>query len=151
MRDSILIGGALGAIILAPALFGYGQQLADSGLPPHTPSSRDDFLASRFPEYSCYRYLNGLGTPFRVFGFFDERMTYYANGERIGDYFGPARYSGMRRETGRELLESLRPLGADYVLFPTGLARPPSDSSFEREFRLVCAVPAARLYAVKRE
>jgi hypothetical protein len=138
---------AVGVAVLVPVLSDEAGQLASTGLPPSSSTKRERFLSSRFPEFGCYQYLNGLRRPYRLFGFFDENMTYFAEGERIGDWFGPASYSGIRRSTGRELDESLGALGADFVLFPAGLEGPPGDASFRELFGPACRVPAATVYA----
>jgi hypothetical protein len=79
-------------------------------------------------------------------------MAYFAEGRFQGDWFGPGSFARVEAagRTPRELWSTLRGLGADHVLFPSG-APPPVKADapdFQEQFRLVYADTAARVYAL---
>lgn len=139
----------VGAAFFIPAVVWPIGQLAVNGPPPVTRAGREAFLTARLPAYPCYGYLNRLrGSNYRVWGFNDERMNYFADGTRIGDLFGPGRYDDLDRRSGSALAASMRRKGADFLMI-TQCARGacvPADAEFQRLFRLRCESPGTRLY-----
>jgi 4-amino-4-deoxy-L-arabinose transferase-like glycosyltransferase len=165
---------------LALILYGYG--LAAEGrvvFPrdplPLTPRERDGFLAQHLPTYPAYRLLNQRhGRDYVLYAYRDERMAYFADGQFLGDWFGPAAFDrlgpylseGAHAEApeviptvfdpaeprvvsrGEGLHRELRSLGAGFFLFPGNVhdGRLPEDEFFHSRFRLIHAAPAVQLY-----
>ena len=117
--------------------------------PPRSSARERSLYLQNFEPYLCYDYLNShYGSNFRLYGLYDEYMAYFADGTRMGDVFGPARYSDLHFESGASLFNSLRRLRADFFLVTWGglQVRLPEDPFFRQHFEVVAAGSYTRLY-----
>jgi hypothetical protein len=111
---------ALG-LALFPGAYSVISLITD-GFPVNT-GARDAYLTAQLPGYPAFAYLNRTrGASYHLYGLMFERMFYFADGQFLGDHFGPARF----RETiallddPRALHEHLRGLGCDHFLIRRG-------------------------------
>jgi len=146
----------LAALLALPTPWYARDRTAARGWPPVRATDRASFLEVWCPSYPAYEWLNrSRGAGYRVFGWRDERMAYFADGEFLGDWFGPARF--LRIETampdGAAVYRELRAMGVDYFLVPYALGpvRLPTEPSFLERARLVFADPGARVFALDRQ
>jgi len=150
-RGRLLVLAA--AALLAPALLYSARELRRRGLPPASADARDRYISRRLPLYPAILHLNRVaGSGYSLYAFHSENMAYFAEGRFQGDWFGPGSFARVEAaaRTPRELWSTLRGLGADHVLFPSG-APPPVNADapdFQEQFRLVYADTAARVYAL---
>jgi hypothetical protein len=122
-----LFTAGLCAACLIPGARSIAERLKWVGPPPVTPAQREVFL-QRFPTYECYQYLNtSQGTDYRVFSLFDDYMAYYADGARLGNVFGPNRYSDVDLRTAQGLVASMGRINSPFLILPRG------DEMFSRE------------------
>ncbi|MEW8960034.1 MAG: carbohydrate binding domain-containing protein, partial [Moorella sp. (in: firmicutes)] len=92
----------------------------------------------------AYKFLNDLkGSKYTLYALYDENMAYFADGQFMGDWFGPARYSRIssKLSDSQALYEELKTLGANYILFNRQRSRLelPDDKFFQNHFKLVYA------------
>jgi hypothetical protein len=142
----------VGALI-SPGWIYARQDWDKRGVLPATQVQREAYLAARLPSYPAYAMLNRLkGSAYRLYAFHDEGMNYYAAGLFMGDWFGPARYEIVNGnlETGLDLYNQLKSMGADYFLRRAGNSVPelPVDEFFNSHFRPIYAQPGVVLYEV---
>jgi len=147
--------GALAAVwvsallFMVPSFWYATTRTALRGLPPTTPESRARFIESFHASYPAYAWLNQeRGRAYRVYAWREPYMAYYADGDFLGDWFGPARYRDLEAgiDEGARVYAMLRSLGADYFVVgdDLGPVRVPEDV----HLRLVYAGPGARIFAV---
>ena len=123
---------------------------------PITADARAAYLTHEIPSHSypAYALLNrARGDRYTVYGLYDENMSYYAEGNFIGDWFGPGRFADTRARLGGgpELYRHLRGLGADFLVVvsdrhPLSL---PGDPAFAARFREIYSDTAVRLFALR--
>jgi len=142
----------LALVLLLPARNFARHQLPQEGVPV-TAEQREQFLLRALPSYASYKLLNERkGRQYSVYALFDENMAYFAQGNFMGDHFGPVRYTQVREAmaTGESLYKTLRRLGADHFLInrarcPDAL---PQDAFFQSHFTLLHAQADHLLYAL---
>ena len=117
---------------------------------PVTARERRDYLAEKLPAYAALDHLNRLhGRSYTVYGLHTENMVYHAEGILLGDWSGPARYSGVvtAMEDPEALHRHLRTLGADYLLLVRERGvRLPRGPEWSRRFRRIYSDPRADVY-----
>ena len=129
----------IGAASLSLLPFRHLSRLLPERLiPPIDDAERAAYLSLRLPSYPVYRKLNAeLGSRYTIYAFHDEPLEYYCEGTHLGDWFGKGRYGDVELSSGERLLQSLRRLGAQYLLVnatPPYETRLPHDAFFERHF-----------------
>jgi hypothetical protein len=114
------VSAFLAIVLFIPAAYFVLHMEGTSGLPPFSPEERDRYLQKLLPSYGAVRFLNGsAGSAYTLYSYHDPQMAYFASGGFRGDYFGPWRYArldGALGGTEETLLDTLRALGADYLL-----------------------------------
>jgi hypothetical protein len=124
-------------------------------MPPVRAADRALFLEAYYPSYPAYAWLNRTqGSRYRVYGWRDSFMAYFADGEFLGDWFGPARYLRIEsvQPDGGAVCDTLQSMGVGYLVVPSALgpARLPTDSTFQTRARMVFVAPGARVFALDR-
>ena len=118
------------------------------GPPPMTARERV-LYHERVPSYRCAKWLNDhLGRNYRVLTYTHEYMTYYFDGERIGDGLGRMRYIDIPFEDARGLRAWLKGAEASYLLLTHPPFRVESEPFFQQHFQLQCGSADTRLYRV---
>jgi hypothetical protein len=148
MRDWAL--PALAVLAFLPG-WAYGAyRLGREGPLPVTVPERRAYLAAKLPAYAALDHLNRLhGRSYSVYGLYAENMVYHAEGTLLGDWSGPARFSGAEAVmTDPEgLHRHLRRLGAGYLLVERGRGvRLPKGPEWDRRFRRIYADSGADVY-----
>ena len=149
---SVAMRTAVAAALVLPGAAWAGHRLARLGPIPVRPGERDAYLLRAFPPYAAIEYLNrSLGSSYTIYAVGAENLAYFADGNYLGDWFGPYSYSriyGAPAHDGATLDRDLRAIGARYLLL--NLARlpapPPNDASFRRLFRERLRGPGFLLY-----
>ncbi len=141
----------LSALLLYPGWRYAVAHLKHYGPPPATSAERDSYLAQHLPAYGALAYLNARkGRDPVVYGLNTENLAYFADGQLIGDWFGPARFARIQEQlrSGRALYKELRTLGATFFLvgWHERHIELPQDEFFISHFRLVYAGPYVRLF-----
>lgn len=153
-RASALVW-VLAGLLALPTLWYARDRTAARGLPPVQEADRASFLEANTPSYPAYAWLNRTrGARYRVYGWRDERMAYFSDGDFLGDWFGPARFARIESALpdGAAVYRELEAMGVDYFLVPSALGpvQIPTDPPFSSHVALVRAWPGVRLYAVDR-
>jgi len=102
-------------LILPGWVFAF-KTVNHKGFPPINEKERESYLSQELPSYKAYSFLNSIsGNRYRLYALLDENMAYFANGQFIGDWFGPGRYRKILDKLGNEdrLFNELRSLGAE--------------------------------------
>lgn len=140
----------LAALLLLPG-WGYGiYRIARQGPPPVTIQERDAYLSRKLPVYAALKHLNRR-PGYTVYGLFAENMVYHANGTLLGDWNGPARYSGLLPSfhDPEALHRRLRELDADYLLIVRGKGVAlPDAPEWRRRFRPVYSDRWTEVYQI---
>jgi hypothetical protein len=150
-----LVGG--GAFILAFSGWFYSvAHWYEQGPFPVTRAQRDVYLSKHLPSYPAYRLLNSLKQPnVRLYSFHDENMTYFVNGETMGDWFGPARYARLlpHMTRGAALYDELKKLGVNYLLINSARFKEalPEDQFFQDNFQIIYARGSLTLFRLTDE
>jgi hypothetical protein len=146
---------ALGILVMAPGVFYAGYRLGRLGPLPTSPAARDRFLATTLPLYPAIRHLNvSRGGAYRLYAFHAENMRYFAAGEVVGDWNGPASFARMLPLAADPpaLHAELLRHRVDHLLVPraSGPPLPRGDREFARRFEPVYEDAAAQLFALRR-
>lgn len=136
-------------------LYGLGETRSRGPIPTDQ-KTRQAYLSTKLPEYPAYLFLNRrLGDRYTLYALRGGRMTYYAEGEVMGDVFGPARASRIEAllDDGQRLYDELRGLGVDHFLISqrSSAAEWAHDDAFQRHFRLIYQDDDTRLYKLLPE
>ncbi len=131
-------------IILSASSIEVASALHGQGLPPTTGSTAYSYLVNHVRCYGGLAYLNEhLGSSYTAYGWGCESAKFYASGEYMGDWFGPAGYgrvfdrvSGPPIQTA-VLATRLRALGVTHLLVPARLGVDPATMTVDGHFRLV--------------
>lgn len=120
---------------------------------PVTAPDRHLYLARELPAYAALDHLNRLrGSRYTAYGLYMESMVYHAEGDLLGDWSGPARYSGVvpRMADPEAFHRRLRELGAEYLVIPRehGI-RLPKGPEWSRRFHRIYADPRADVYEIR--
>lgn len=136
---------ALCMCLLLPAWTFVLRKVRFQRFVPVTREQREAYLAAMLPTYPIYAFLNQQrGQNYAVYAFGEERMTYFADGQFMGDQFGAARWQDVIEAagSGKRLYDHLMGLGATHLLF--GEARPlrlPDDDFFRSHFKRIYQQP----------
>jgi hypothetical protein len=141
---------ALAVLAFLPG-WAYGvYRIGREGPLPVTVPERRLYLARKLPAYGALDHLNRLrGRRYTVYGLHAESLVYYADGVLIGDWSGPARYSGVvpAMADAAAFHHRLRELGADYFLLPREQGpRLPRRPEWSRLFRRIHSDGRADVY-----
>ena len=135
-----LVAVLCAALLLPGWLYGL-DRLRRLGLPPASAAARDGLLARRLPLYAALRYLNrAAGSRYTAYGWQTENLKYFADGQLLGDWSGPAAYPRLPPLDGDPdvLAAALRRLDAGYLILPARGAPPgcAASAAFRRRFAL---------------
>lgn len=147
-RAATVITVALSFLLLAPSYQSVRKFRRVVGKVPADARGRDRFFL-RYHGQPCYRYLNRhYGASYRVAAFDPVYMSYFAEGERLGDVLGPYRYKTLNPSDGLMLAGSMKKVEAQFALFSEqdGDYKHPADSYFSSHFELVCASTGTTLW-----
>jgi 4-amino-4-deoxy-L-arabinose transferase-like glycosyltransferase len=150
----IVAGCAL--LIMIPAVHYAAVSIRQRGWVPITTAQRDAYLTVYRPSYPAYQFLNKrAGTNYVLYALLDEDMVYFANGQFMGDWFGPARFADVlsRLDSGQALYQHLRGLGADYFLVNSNRLDElvPRDEVFTAKFKKVFSRNGVTVYELAPE
>jgi hypothetical protein len=155
-RPSALVLVPLATIItLSASSIEVASVLHGQGLPPTTESTAYSYLVNHVQCYGGLAYLNDrLGSSYTAYGWGCESAKFYASGEYMGDWFGPAGYgrvfdgvSGPPIRTAL-LATRLRALGVTHLLVPTRLGVDPGIMTADGHFRLVYSSDGTDVFQV---
>lgn len=129
----------------------YGvYRIQREGPLPVTVPERHLYLARKLPAYGALAHLNRLrGQDYTVYGLYTESMVYHSEGVLLGDWNGPARYSGVVSAMAdpQAFHRRLRELGVDYLLLVRERGvRLPKGPEWSRLFRRIYSDPRADVY-----
>lgn len=146
----------VGLLLVAPGWWFALGRVKQNGRIPVNSGQRDIYLQLAHESYPLYKVLNErTGGRYRLFALYDRHMTCFADGEFLGDWYGPARYDRVTRRmaTGEELLGALGEMRVDFLLvnFALGDAKLPDDETFRQRFRLLFRRERAALYDLRNE
>jgi 4-amino-4-deoxy-L-arabinose transferase-like glycosyltransferase len=144
---------AIGFLLFLPGWLYAGYRVVRFGPLPVTAGAREAFLHRELPVYAAIRFLNqAAGRPYTVYALHAENMAYFAAGDFLGDWSGPAAFGVVVPANGDPLLldRNLRRLGAGYLLLVTGKTLPldTGTPAFQRLFRRVYADGDAEVFAL---
>ena len=90
-----LLIATLCLLALVPSAWLIGRELLDRGAPPTTEEQRLAYRVKALPPlYQTIEVLNErYGHKYRAYGVRTAKFTYYAQGNLLGDFYGPYRYS----------------------------------------------------------
>ncbi len=117
--NSLLTTVIVLALFMSPGWLYALEEIQQRGMPPTTPRQRDLYLERYLRSYQAYQFLNELAdSHYTVYALYDANMAYFPDGQFMGDWFGPARYSRIvdKLKNDQALYEELRTLGARYFL-----------------------------------
>ncbi|MGB9661866.1 MAG: ArnT family glycosyltransferase [Moorellaceae bacterium] len=139
-----VITGIIAILLVLPGWLYATHKVLEQGPVPVTQDQRDIYLARHLLSYPAYKFLNDLkGRNYTLYALYDENMAYFADGQFMGDWFGPARYSRIATKLGdsQGLYEELKTLGANYFLInkQRGKVELPDDGFFQSHFKLIYA------------
>lgn len=128
---------------------------------PVTAAQRAAYLRGELPPFPAYEWLNrSFGRNYVIYAPGDQKMTYYADGQFLGDWFGPAGCMRVisKLSDSRALYQQLLAFNADFFLLNEHDFRPQvlhglpwaEDDFFRSHFRLVWAAPYIQLFEVVR-
>lgn len=154
-----LITAAVSAVLIFPGWQQGNLTVRSQGIFPFTQQRRDAYLARAFPTYPIIKYLNDFDTDnYTVYVLYNENMTYFPNGQFIGDHFGRGAYNNFleKLNSGESLYSYLKTMGVDYLVVPShfhwvaGNKRIPiilpSDSFFQSHFKLIYSANDVQLF-----
>ncbi|MGH9442880.1 MAG: ArnT family glycosyltransferase [Thermoanaerobaculia bacterium] len=138
---SVALRTAVAAALVLPGTVWTAHRVLRLGPIPVREADRRAYLRRAFPAYAAIDYLNRTrGSAYTLYSVGSENLAYYAQGNYLGDWFGPysyARIYGSPAYDARTLDRNLESLGARYLLL--NLARLPSpfreDDDFRARFR----------------
>jgi 4-amino-4-deoxy-L-arabinose transferase-like glycosyltransferase len=110
---------ALALVAVLPGWLYTARLAARRGPIPADAAARESFLRRQLPGYGALSWLNAAaGRRATVYGMWAEELRYYAAGNYLGDWFGPARFADALALAGRpaELHAFLAGLGVDHLL-----------------------------------
>ena len=118
---------------------------------PVTSEQRAAYLGALHPAYGAYQWLNReRGSNYVLYAFGQDRLTYFADGTVMGDFFGPAAYRIVleNQRNSAALLQVLTQLGAEYFLVDDNPQLKPlaRDEFFATHFKPVFQQGAVVLY-----
>lgn len=136
-----LLAGLLAALAVLPAASVAARNLRAYGPVPATSAERSRFLRRRVDGYGAVEFLNRrYGNRYSVYFLRGEHLAYFAEGNFIGEWRGPARFGKVYpfRKAPLKLFRAVSALGADFLAttFPIA-ATIPDDADFRRHFRQV--------------
>jgi hypothetical protein len=138
---SIAVRTAIAAALILPGAVWTAHRIAQLGPIPVRPGERDAYLRRVLPPYAAIEYLNrSRGSAYTVYAVGAENLAYFADGNYLGDWFGPFSYSriyGRPNGDPEALDRNLRRIGAGYLLIDRGRwpAGVRDDEAFRRHFR----------------
>jgi 4-amino-4-deoxy-L-arabinose transferase-like glycosyltransferase len=157
------LGTTIVALLLLWPVRSYWRELKRDGGLPVTAKQRDSYLEHNLPAYPAYEWLHRhRGRSYVLYALLDEQMTYFADGEFIGDWFGPGRYAPIleKLSSPKDLFSQLKGMGATFFLVdeqqirdrqgwvdPTFLSFM-SDPFFKAHFKIVLARPYLLLFEI---
>ena len=128
------------------------RELSMRGSPPTTPVARAEYLSTHLPSYRAVSWLNENAGSYRAYQLYTEGMMYFFDGEVIGDWFGPGRYTDVLRaaRSGQTLHDKLRALGVTHLLVntQTNAVALPNDAVFREKFTPIYNVDNLAIYAL---
>ncbi len=144
---------AMGLLLFLPGWLYAGYRVARFGPLPVTAGAREGFLRRELPVYPAIRFLNrAAARPYTVYALHAENMAYFAAGDFLGDWSGPAAFGAVVPADGdpARLVRNLRRLGAGYLLLVTGKTSPvdAGGPAFQRLFRRVYADCNAEVFVL---
>jgi hypothetical protein len=143
---------AAGLLLFLPGWLYAGYRVARYGPLPVTAGARDVFLRRVLPVYAAIDFLNRSARPYTVYALHAENMAYFAAGDFLGDWSGPAAFGAVVPADGdpRRLRLNLRRLGAGYLLLVRGKSGPLDTGApaFRGLFHRVYADGSAEVFAL---
>jgi 4-amino-4-deoxy-L-arabinose transferase-like glycosyltransferase len=143
----------MGLLLFLPGWLYAGYRVVRFGPLPVTAGAREGFLRRELPVYPAIRFLNrAAARPYTVYALHAENMAYFAAGDFLGDWSGPAAFGAVVPADGdpARLVRNLRRLGAGYLLLVTGKTSPvdAGGPAFQRLFRRVYADGDAEVFVL---
>ena len=122
------------------------------GYPPATAEARHAYLADQLPAYDAIRWLNEHAGSYRAYQLYEEGVTYFFDGEVMGDWFGPGRYADITGAaiSGQSLSAKLKSLAATHlVVSDRHEFQLPDDSVSRASFHLVYGARGVTVYELR--
>jgi hypothetical protein len=149
---SAAVRTAIAAALVLPGAIWASHRLTRLGPIPIRPGEREAYLREALPSYPALEYLNrSRGANYTVYAVGAENLAYFADGNYLGDWFGPYSYSkiyGRPAYDPETLDRNLGRIGAGYLLLNLNRLPAPirEDDAFRRYFRERFRGPAFVLY-----
>ena len=118
-----------------------------------TQAQREEYLARNLPAYPAVKLLNSLKGPhYTLFALRAATMAYFVDGTFIMPEYGAARSALILADLGdnRGFYQTVRSLGADYLLRVRGQDHLQEDTFFQNHFKLIYGRPPVELYEIIR-
>jgi hypothetical protein len=135
--------------LMLPALLLSWRSIMQLPKMPVTQRERAAWLIKIDPPYAAIKYLNDCcKSHYRVYVVGKPTLCYYADGQLIGDWFGPGRYSQVfdGGKTGVGLYKAMDRLKVGYLLVSVPVSykgfKLPQDTFFKIHFKQVYSVAA---------
>ncbi len=150
------LGGLLALLLLLT--WPYAARRLQKSWPatrlPVTAEQRVAYLSVMHPAYGAYQWLNREhGSNYVLYAFGQQRLTYFAEGVVMGDFFGLATYRIVleNQHNSAALLQALTRLGAEYFLVDDNPQLKPMarDEFFAAHFKPVFQQGAVVLYQLQ--
>lgn len=144
---------AVAALLIAHGLGYAAYRLLKQGAIPTNAAARDAYLERRFGAYPALALLNRQnGKRYTVYALHAENLAYFAEGEFLGDWVGPARFEKVlpTLHDSARLYQTLLGLGADHFLVNRGQTSIPlpEDDFFRNHFRPLLRTSEVELFEV---
>jgi hypothetical protein len=153
-RSALALVPLAALIVLAPSSIDVARALHRQGFPPVTSDAKQAYRLDRVQCYEGVAYVNQLlGSNYTAYGVGCEGAKFYASGELMGGFFGPAGYDQVlagipKLGLQNELLASrLRGLSVGYLVVQVSLSDPDTVTA-DGDFRLVLAGNKSNLFEV---
>jgi hypothetical protein len=148
----------IAALLLAPTSVYFLHVLRTQGLPRSDARWVREGYVARGLCYTGIEYLNKrFGKDYSAYGANCEHVSFFAEGDYKGDWFGPGGYFRVLGDPSRpaaapeRLSKRLRELDVEYVLFHTHQVPDPTGLVRSQEFRLVFEDAATLVFRVLPE
>jgi len=136
-----LLAYALAVLMVFPASSVIVGNLRAYGRVPTSPAARSAFFRQWIPGYGAIAWLNArYGNLYSVYALWGESLAYFAEGNFMGDWDGPARFTKIRPllTNPLKLARTLRAFGAEFLALDRAtVAILPDEADFRRHFRQV--------------